>query len=176
MRKNILKTIVKLSALMIICLLTSMRLIEKKPDYSGTWKLNTANTKLGGLPSTGVAMQLTIKQYSDKLIIKRLLEVRGHNDSGAIDTFKFNAKKESVSDMFKHHIAYTGWSDDGKQLAKIQFIKTNIKTEKGENIASEQKVMVTWSLSKDGKTLIIDQEITLGNLARFIVKLVYDKQ
>ncbi|MDR3695405.1 hypothetical protein, partial [Mucilaginibacter sp.] len=158
----------------IICLLTSMRLIEKKPDYSGTWKLNTANSNFGGLK--GAAMQLTIKQYADKLIIKRLLSANGNRDSISIDTFKFNVKKESVSDMFKHHIAYTGWSDDGKQLTKIVFVKTNIKTEKGENIASEQKAMITWSLSKDGKTLNIDEEITLGNLARFIVKLVYDKQ
>ncbi|MDR3697034.1 hypothetical protein, partial [Mucilaginibacter sp.] len=61
MKKNTLKTTVRLGAFIIICLLTSMRLIEKKPDYSGTWKLNTANSNFGGLK--GAAMQLTIKQY-----------------------------------------------------------------------------------------------------------------
>ncbi|MDR3696487.1 hypothetical protein, partial [Mucilaginibacter sp.] len=165
----------------IICLLTSMRLIEKKPDYSGTWKLNTANSNFGGLK--GAAMQLTIKQYSDKLIIKRLLSANGNRDSISIDTFKFNVKKELVADMFKKHIAYTGWSDDNKKLTKILFLQhksTVNSTINGvastENKVIEEKTMVTWSLSEDGKALNIDQEINVGDMFHYLVKLVYDKQ
>jgi hypothetical protein len=169
MKKNTLKSTVKLGALIIICLLTSMRLIVKKTDYSGTWKLNTANSKLGGL--TGAATQLTIKQYSDKLIIQRLSNANGHRDSISIDTFKFNVKKQSVADMFKNHIAYTGWSDDDQQLTKILFLQHIDQ----DNNAIEEKTMVTWSLSEDGKTLNIDEEINVG-MFHHLVKLVYDKQ
>lgn len=173
MRKNILKTIVKLSALMIFCLLTSMSLIEKKPDYSGIWKLNTVNSKFGGMQ--GAATQLSIKQYLDKLIIQRLVTVNGNSIS--IDTFKFNVRKVPVADMLKHHTAYTGWSDDGKQLTKIVFSQQTVQdTKTGAKESMEQKAMITWSLSGDGKTLTIDEDISLGNGMHFPVKLVYDKQ
>ena len=183
MKKNTLRTTVTLCALTIICFLTSMRLIVKKTDYSGTWKLNTANSKFGGLPSNTAAKQFTIKQYSDKLIIKRLLIANGNRDSISIDTFKFNVKRESVADMFKNHIAYTGWSDDDKKLTKIIFLQhksTANVTINGEtsteNKVIEEKTMVTWSLSEDGKVLNIDQEINVGDIHHYLVNLVYDKQ
>lgn len=175
--KKILKNTVKPGALMIICFLTSMRLIDKKPDFSGAWRLNTEKTKFGGLPSTGVGRQLNIKQYSDKLIIQRRAGANGPGDSITIDTFKFNFRKEPVADMFKHHIAYSGWFDDGKHLTKIVFSQHAVqdaRTSSKESI--EQKTMVTWSLSADGKTLTIDEDISLSNGMGFPVLLVYDKQ
>ena len=157
---------------MILCFLTSMRLIEKKPDYSGTWKLDAVKSNFGQLSSAGVGTQLTIKQYSDKLVINRLFAANDHAGAPAIDTFKFNVRKEPVADMFRNHIAYTGWADDGKQLTKILFVP-----HKGsDNNTYEEKALVAWSLSEGGKTLIIDEEITIDGFMHTFVKLVYNKQ
>ncbi len=129
---------------------------QAKPDFSGTWALDTAKSDQGGMGGRGgMGGPMTIKQTANELTIERKM---GENTMSS--TYKLDGS-ESVNKTMRGESKSTAkW--DGSKLA----IKTSMETPNGTFESTS-----TYSLSADGKELTVVQSSQRGER-----KQVYTKQ
>jgi hypothetical protein len=148
-----------LFAVVVALALAGMAYAQAKPDFSGTWVLDTAKSdQMGGGPGGGrggPAGPMTIKQTATDLTTETK---RGENT--ITQTYKLDGTETTVS----------RGQMQGKATAKLDGGKLVVKTTmEGPNGAME--TTATYSLSADGKELTV---VTAS--ARGERKAVYTKQ
>ncbi len=131
---------------------------QAKPDFSGTWALDTAKSdQMGGGPGGGrggPAGPMTIKQTANELTIE---QKRGENT--VTSTYKLDGS-ESVNKTMRGESKSTAkW--DGSKLA----IKTSMETPNGSFESTS-----TYSLSADGKELTVVRSTQRGEMKQVFTK------
>lgn len=128
---------------------------QAKPDFSGTWTLDTAKSDQMGGPGggggRGMGGPMTIKQTATELSV-----TRGENTT----TYKLDGSENTVS----------MGQMQGKATAKLDGSKLVIKTTM-ETPNGTRETTATYSLSADGKELTV-----VSATARGERKMVYTKQ
>ena len=133
-----------------------LAMAQAKPDFTGTWALDTAKSDQGGGGGRGgPAGPMTIKQTADTLTTEM---TRGENKVTA--TYKLDGT-ESVN---------TTGMGESKSTAKFDGAKLVIKT-MSEGPNGPMETTATWSLSADGKELTIVRATQRGDMTT-----VYTKQ
>jgi len=139
---------------------TGLALAQAKPDFSGTWVLDTAKSDQMGAPGGGggrggPAGPMTIKQTATELTTEM---TRGENKITA--TYKLDGT-ESVN---------TTGMGESKSVAKFDGAKLVIKTVR-ETPNGTMESTATYTLSADGKEMTV-----LNSSQRGESKRVYTKQ
>lgn len=125
-----------------------------KPNFAGTWSLDTAKSECGQRGCN--AETLTVKQDGDKIDVERKFTTqqgdRTTNDSYVADNKEGDFTMQMMGNSQKGKRTVK-WSADGGALEIKE--TASIQTPDGgtANIESTSK----WSLSGDGKTLTIEQ-------------------
>ncbi len=135
---------------------------QKRPDFSGTWKLNLANSNFGilGGPTSRTDViihkgpSLSSSTTEDNVQGKQQYRINYTTDG-----------KESVNKLGPYEVKSTLKWVGSKLVISSRFIYSNV------NITSE----VTWTLSPDGKTLTTNTHFK-GDLGDSSQKLVFEKQ
>jgi hypothetical protein len=145
-----------LFAMVMALAVAGMAYAQAKPDFSGTWALDTAKSDQmagpgGGGGGRGMGGPMTIKQTATELSI-----TRGENTQ----TYKLDGTENTI----------TMGQATAKATAKVDGGKVVIKTVR-ETPNGTMESTATYSLSADGK------ELTVVNAsARGERKMVYNKQ
>ena len=119
------------------------------PDFSGTWTLDKAKSE--GLPA-GMNQEMTVKQTGDKLSLETKISVE-HGEQSLSDVYTLDGKEMEFSPKAG---ALTG---KGKRTAKRTADGFEVEesgvfdTPNGEVTV---KISRKWTLSADGKSLIIE--------------------
>lgn len=126
---------------------------QAKPDFSGTWTLDTAKSDQmgGGGGGRGMGGPMTIKQTATELAV-----TRGENTT----TYKLDGTESTIS-MGQMQGKATAKFDGSKLV-----IKTTMETPNGT-----RETTATYSLSADGKEMTV-----VSATARGERKMVYTKQ
>jgi len=139
---------------------------QRQPDYSGTWKLNTAESEFGIVPPFVISEEIEISQSADNLTIK---------GKGGTDIM-YSIDGKVINQIFQDTISVVGsfkWSGDHLFLIKNQEYYTN-----NTKHLLLKKLTEKWRLSDNGKELVVDRTLTsLNNREKsYNIKAVYDKQ
>jgi hypothetical protein len=132
------------------------------PDFSGTWKLNNAKSNYGQMPPP-TSMTQTIKHADPKLSVA-MKQVRDEGE------FEWEANyttdgKESTNEIMGSPM---------KSVAKWEGDALVIET-KGNFGGGEMTIKSRWTLSADGKTLTVDQQMA-SSMGEMTMKMVMEKQ
>lgn len=136
---------------------------DKTPDFSGTWKLDTAKSDFGQMPPPD-SVTLTIDHKEPKLKVKNTTKggMRGDQESEANYT---TDGKESTNTMGPMESKTTAkW--DGKKL---------VMNTKASFQGNDVTITQTWDLSEDGKTLTQKQEYK-SPMGEGSAKLVFNRE
>ncbi len=135
---------------------------QGKPNFSGTWKLNTSKSDFGVLP--GPDSRTDVIEHADPALT---VHVTAATQQGPQNyTVNFTTDGKEATNSFGPNPAKSTASWDGSNL----LINTNLKF-------NDQDVAIksVWTLSPDGKTLT--QNIHLASaMGETDQKVVYDKQ
>src|SRR6266481_1328535 len=128
-----------------------------KVDFSGTWTLNKAASE--GIPDQVKGLTLAVKQTGDKIEIQGTISTTD-GDETLPDTIIVDGKSNDYIPRGPGGLTGTGkrtakWSTDGKSLE----IEEDVKFDSPEGAVNLHSTR-NWSLSADGKTLTMTQDIT----------------
>ncbi len=133
-----------------------------KPDFSGTWKLNSAKSDFGPIPAPDKWERKVTHQDPS---LKYTTTQAGQQGEMTTDTAFTTDGKETTNKMF---------GQDMKGAAKWDGDNLRID-QKGEFQGNEISIAETWALSPDGKVLTISRKINSPQ-GELEMKLVADKQ
>ncbi len=157
-------------ALSLIFLNSGILTAEEKTDFTGTWKFNESRSELAEGRFRGAASQLTVSQNENELMIeKRYIRSSGEEFSSteklSLDgneciniVFGDNEKKSTAT-----------WAEEKKRLTINSIMEFEREGEPFTITITE-----AWSLSDDGKSLIIDYT-SVSPRGERKNKFVYDK-
>jgi hypothetical protein len=123
----------------------------QKSDFSGVWKLNKEKSDFGNSSPNSAPVQIIIKQTKEEISIERKQFFANGDSTQYVE--KLNFKGEPVETKIKDDLTKTvrlKWSEDKTALMEEAKYSNNMDT-KGK-----------WSLSKDGKELILDRQFAVG--------------
>jgi hypothetical protein len=135
---------------------------QSAPDFSGTWTMNAAQSNFGGMPAPSSLTQTVTQEPS---AVKVAVKQSGDFGDMAMDfTFTTDGKENAnqVADMQVKSTAR--W--DGPALV----IDSTMDIQGSALTMSDR-----WSLSADGKQMIIDRHVTSA-MGSGDGKIVFDKQ
>ncbi|MFN2596255.1 MAG: hypothetical protein ABR563_03615 [Pyrinomonadaceae bacterium] len=128
-----------------------------KPNFAGTWALDTAKSECGQRGCN--AETLTVKQDGDKIDVERKITTqqgdRTSNDSYVADGKEGEFTMQMMGNSQKGKRT-TKWSADGSALEIKE--TASFQTPDGNTVNTEGNIK--WTLSGDGKTLTIEQTRT----------------
>ncbi len=135
---------------------------EGKADFSGEWKLNTDKSNFGPIPAP------------DKMIRK----VKHDDPSIKISTMQSGQQGETTTEL-----AYTTDGKESVNMIRGSEAKSTAKWVGDQMVVDTKRDMQgaeitqkeTWTLSKDGKTLTINNHINAPQ-GEFDILVVMDKQ
>jgi hypothetical protein len=145
------------AALAVFVLIATVVAAAAKPNFAGTWALDTTKSECGQRGCN--AETLTVKQDGDKLDVERKFTTqqgdRTTNDSYVADNKEGDFTMQMMGNSQKGKRT-TKWTADGGALEIHE--TASIQTQDGStaNIESTSK----WTLSGDGKTLTVEQTRT----------------
>ncbi len=132
------------------------------PNFSGSWKLNTAKSDFGMMPPPS-SMTQTIKHEDPNLEVASK-QVRDEGEFEATSKYTTDGK-ESTNEMRGMQMKSTAkWDGDALVM--------NTKGKFGDN---DVTIDSKWTLSADGKTLTVSQHFA-SSMGEMDMKLVFDKQ
>lgn len=137
---------------------------QRKPNFSGTWKLNSSKSDFGVIPGPDTR---TDKIEQTDSAIKEDVDAKGgpQGDQAYTLTFALDGSETTASVAPGIDVKNTAkW--DGGGLATDSKLSVQ-----GQEIG----IKSTWTLSDDGKTLTMAGHVSSG-LGDFDQKLVFDKQ
>lgn len=144
--------------------------IAQKTDFSGNWKINVEKSKLDD--SNGFTKGYNIVQKGDDLSLEWTIEFPdGKHITWAekITLGKGDASK-FLTDMQRTRFMSASFSQDGKN---ILLNKKLSKVNKSDEIDSFYQLNERWSLSADGKELLV--EMTTPANPELMTKAYYTK-
>jgi hypothetical protein len=128
-------------ALLMILILAALPAIAA-PNFSGTWKLNVSKSDFGQMPAPD-SMTRTITHEDPKL--KSVTKQSGQNGEFEYEQNYTTDGKECTNEMFNSPIKSTlKWEGD-----------TLVISSKGQFGDNEVTIQEKWTLSEDGKTLLV---------------------
>jgi len=165
-----------LSVLSLIALTVALVSAEGKVNFSGTWILDKSKSDVSQFIGVGedtekaqdTSMTMVVEQEGSSLRVTRIMKTRGE-DRKEIHTYKIDGN-ETTNTGFRGEtvVARAFWEGN-----KLVVVSTRTKRALTKDISAESRGV--WSLSPDGKTLIIAAQInSLRGEQR--VRAVFDKQ
>jgi len=151
-----------LSVAVLIVVSTMTAFAQQKPDFSGTWKLNVAKSDFGALPGPDSRT-----------------DVNTHKEPSLTD----DVKAEGEQGKQQYSMKYTTDAKEVTNQMGPREIKSTLKWE-GNNLIVSSKLtynnmdvtgVSNWSLSADGKTLIITIHYTSA-MGETDQKFILEKQ
>jgi len=155
MRKLLLLTI-------LIALTTLTGFAQQKPDFSGTWKLNTSKSDFGPLPGPDTRT-----------------DVISHQEPSLTD----EVSAEGAQGKQQYTIKYTTDGKEALNQVNGRDVKSTLKWD-GNNLVisssftfndNDVKATMVWSLSPDGKTITVNVHYASA-MGEADQKLVLEKQ
>ena len=137
MKKRIVAIIGNAAFLLLLSSFTFMEYAHKKPDFSGTWKLNESMSELNEEFSFA-PVQITITQEKNMLTAERKSIFQG-NEYTMASKYTLDGK-ESKNKGFQdmEYVSVAQWSDDGKSLV----IKATFPMQDGGEMKSDDTYMI----------------------------------
>jgi hypothetical protein len=141
----------------------TVALAADKPDFSGNWKMDPAQSDFGGSPPPD-ALTRQIEQTDRQLILTDQQSSAVGNDR-AVRKYTTDAKETTYQWM-------------GNQVKSAAHWEGNTIVIVGKVDASGTEILVnsTLSLSADGRTLIENDKLTAGGSEIGAFKIVFAKQ
>ncbi len=139
-------------------------------NFSGTWSLNEGKSELGQFGSRGAASKIVIDQKTDGISITRTITGFDGTASDVPETLVEGKESETTVFGTAKKKSVLKWAADGNTFT----IVTNTVFERNGQ-SFEIKGVETWSLSADGKTLMMQNALTTpqGDVS---TKAAYDKK
>jgi hypothetical protein len=164
------KQILTTQILMLLFIFAAYGLKAQQPiNFTGIWLRNNENCDAGSLSINSIPVQLSVKQSSSQLEVKRLSKNAQGDSTSYIEKVKFDGSlATSPVKTNLNKSATIAWSGDHKQLTET----ANYTDGQGNPM---QKSKENWSLSADGKMLTI-QTIILADGKDYQLTEVFDKQ
>jgi hypothetical protein len=159
-----------------LCLvyITSAAFAQEK-KYSGSWVLNVSKSNFGQIPQLVAFREITVKLNGDSVFLKAELNNEdGTGNSIVIAKYSLRGSPiEKISDDTVKVVGDFKWSGDKNALIKSQSYFSVNKRQ-----AALMKIVEKWTLSEDGKELIIDRTQDVCNTVNnsYTIKEVYDRQ
>jgi hypothetical protein len=150
------KRTIVLGSVASLVLALSMVAASAKVNFSGTWVLDKSHSE--GLPAEIKDQTLTVVQTDDKISIETTV-VRDSGEMKQSDTYMLNGKEVEYKPQTIMGFEGTGkrtaqWAADGKSLD----VKEEATYEAPDGPVAVH-ITRKWTLSADGKSLIIDMNI-----------------
>ncbi len=139
-------------------------------DFSGTWKLNEAKSERGQFGGRGMATKLVVDQKPDAITLSKTAPSMQGGEATTSETLMFSGKESEITVFGAAKKKSTlKWSADGNTM----MVNYSIAFER-DGQSNEFKGVETWSLSADGKSLVVQTNLTTpqGDVS---TKAVYDK-
>jgi len=151
----------RLAILTTILLLAAIPLLAA-PNFSGTWKLNTAKSDFGQMPAPD-SMTRTIKH--DEPTLKIHTKQSGQMGEMEMDSTYTTDGKESSNQMMGNEVKSTAkWDGD-----------TLVIDSKGKFGDNDFTMNQKWVLAADGKTMTVTQKFS-SSMGEGEAKLLLEKQ
>lgn len=127
--------------------------LAAKPDFNGKWKLDAAKSE--GLPP-GMDQTMTVEQNGDEINIKTTVRMpdgeQTFPDSYAVTSKEVELTKDAPNGQKQKVKRTSKWTESGLEVVE----RAEIETPDGAvTVTAKRK----WSISADGKTLIIEMEV-----------------
>ena len=150
------------TATLIVASFAALTFAQSKPNFSGTWKLNTAKSDFGMLP--GPESQTNVIVHADPAV---KVDVASENAQGK-QNFTLNYttdSKEAVNKMGPREVkSVAAWEGNALVLnSKMTFNDQDVA------------IKATWTLSEDGKTLTQNIHLAAA-MGETDQKQVFEKQ
>jgi hypothetical protein len=157
--------------LFITAMLFTITTFAQQTNFSGNWKINTQKTDFASLhaPSYILPLKLNMVQENSKIIIIRLVDdpkMQEHIDSAVLSFDSKVYQSRSYSD--KKQSYSLNWDDNQKGFTVILHSVT-------DDNKLFQDATEKWSLSEDGKTLIINRSVEQASGLKYSIVAYYDK-
>jgi hypothetical protein len=165
-----------LTGLILISLAVSLASAGGKVNFSGSWTLDKSKTDVSQFLGVGeniektqmASMMMVVEQQGASLRVTRILKTQG-NERKEIHTYKIDGNETTNTGFHGETVvARAFWEGD-----KLAVVSTRTKRVLTKDIATESRGV--WSLSSDGKTLTITEEINSPR-GEQRVRAVFDKQ
>ena len=163
--------------LLIAAFLTLTSMAQDRADFSGEWKLNESKTERGQflcIYDGGDRMRsetMKISEHENFLTV----DVPSSSPDAAMITrqekLNFDGKESEFTLARTQKKFNVRWSDDGQTLTVNSFVYMKINDEKKE----EFKVTEVWKLINDGKSILLQANLTSTLIGERVMKHVYDK-
>ena len=155
----------KVLFLILVAFSLSLSAFAKNSDFSGTWSLNEAESKMNAEFSFA-PLAITITQDKKTMTLEREYEFQG-NEMTMTDSYTLDGK-ESINAGWQDSetVSTANWADKGKSLT----IVTSIEMMDGGTL----KVHATYKL--DGNSLVIESKVEGGPMDAPPETWVYDKE
>jgi hypothetical protein len=146
-----------MAALAASCVFAALAVVASaKANFAGTWVMDAAKSE--GMPA-GLEQTLTVKQDGDKITtdvkIKSPQGDREINDAYTLDGKEVDFTNTMLRGMTGKGKRTTKWATDGNGIEINE--KTDIQAPDGSPVTIT--AVRKWTLSADGKTLIIEQTL-----------------
>ena len=133
-----------------------------KPNFSGTWKINSAKSDFGPMPAPET-FERTIDHKDPEMKIKTVQSVQGNERTSEI-AYTIDGAPHNIKLGMGEAQVTAQWKGSSMEVSSKREIQGN-----------EIKSIEVWSLSEDGKTLTTESTINAPQ-GEFKIKLVLDKQ
>jgi hypothetical protein len=159
-----------LRVLRILLLLLSAQMASAQiKSFTGTWKLNLEMTNVPGVSPNSIPKILKVKQDSRSITINKISKEDQDEKSGYVETLKYDGTNtETNTPSGLKRTSSIKWSTDQKAF-------TETFTSKDEQGTVKQTSTQTWSLSADGKSLVLTVDLQVGE-RNFHMEEIYEKQ
>jgi hypothetical protein len=164
------------SGLSIVLLAVVLVSAQGKVNFSGTWVLDKSKSDVPQLMGVSedaeltqiTGMMMVVEQQGTTLRVTRMMKAQGE-ERKEIHTYKIEGA-ETTNTGFRGEtvVARAFWEGDKLIVVSTRTMKALLK-----EVSAESRGV--WSLSPDGKTLLIDAK-THGPRGAQRVKAVFDKQ
>jgi hypothetical protein len=170
MLKSITKKILTLGMGSVVLLSFSLP-AKYQTNFSGTWTLNEGKSELGQFGGRGIASKIVIDQKTDDVSVSRTSTGFQGETLNSTETLTADGKtSESTVFATAKKKSVMKWASDGQSFS----VTFSIAMDFGGQ-ATEFNGKENWSLGADGKTLILQNNITTPQ-GEISTKAVYDKQ
>ena len=127
--------------------------LAAKPDFNGKWKLDAAKSE--GLPP-GMEQTMNVKQNGDEINIETTVKMpQGEQtvpDSYSVTGKEVEFTKEAPNGQKQKVKRISKWTESGMEVVEQAQIET---PDGAATVTAKRK----WTLSADGKTLIIEMDV-----------------
>ncbi len=170
MQTSIAKKILLL--LMVSAVMFSFSLPEKyQTNFTGTWILNEGKSELGQFGARGAASKIVVDQKTNDVTISRASTGFQGEALNSTETLTADGKSsESAVFGTGKKKSTLQWAADGQSFTVGFSITMDFGGQSTEFTGKEN-----WSLGADGKTLILQNNITTPQ-GEIVTKALYDKQ